>query len=49
MDLIFMILLVLMALWSVFVSIFFMVCAWRAMRAHEHIAQATIQYVRKKT
>ena len=26
------------ALWGLFVSVFFMVCAWRAMRAHESIA-----------
>ena len=39
---------VLMILWSLFVTIFLMVCIWRAMRAHEHIAQATIEYIRKK-
>ena len=29
---------ILTALWGLFVTIFFMVCAWRAMRAHESIA-----------
>lgn len=27
-------------LWGVFVSIFWMVCGWRAMRAHERISHS---------
>ena len=27
--------------WTIFVTIFFMVCAWRAMRAHEEIANTS--------
>ena len=31
---------ILLVLWSLFVTIFFMVCAWRAMQAHEGIAES---------
>ncbi len=29
-----------LALWGCFVTIFWMVCAWRAIRAHERLADA---------
>ncbi len=38
----------LLILWSLFVTIFLMVCAWRAMCAHEHIAEALTAYIQKK-
>ena len=33
--------------WTIFVTIFFMVCAWRAMRAHEEIAKTSIQFFKQ--
>jgi len=38
---------VLMVLWGLFVTIFWMVCAWRAMRAHEKLAQSVDDLARK--
>ncbi len=40
---------VLMVLWGLFVTIFWMVCAWRAMRAHEKLAQSVDDLARKQT
>jgi hypothetical protein len=36
-------------LWGLAVTIFWMVCAWRAMRAHEKLAQSVEQISRKQT
>ena len=41
------ILAVLLSVWSIFVTIFFMVCAWRAMIAHEKIAEAQTKRIQK--
>ena len=37
----------LLSLWGIFVTIFFMVCAWRAMKAHEEIAKAQTELSKK--
>ena len=36
-------------LWGLFVTIFFMICAWRGMRAHEKLATAVEELSRKQT
>ncbi|MDX9973128.1 MAG: hypothetical protein RBU21_09075 [FCB group bacterium] len=35
-------------LWGVFVTLFWMVCAWRAMRAHEKLADSIETIARKE-
>ena len=35
-------------LWGLFVTIFWMVCAWRAMRAHEKLADSVEGLARKQ-
>jgi uncharacterized membrane protein YciS (DUF1049 family) len=39
---------VLGVLWGLAVTIFWMVCAWRAMRAHEKLAEAVERISRKQ-
>jgi Flp pilus assembly protein TadB len=34
--------------WGIFVTIFWMVCGWRAMRAHERLANSVDQISRKQ-
>jgi hypothetical protein len=36
-------------LWGLAVTIFWMVCAWRAMRAHEQLAESVEEISRKQT
>jgi len=36
-------------LWGLAVTIFWMVCAWRAMRAHEKLAEAAEEISRKQS
>jgi hypothetical protein len=36
-------------LWGLAVTIFWMVCAWRAMRAHEKLAKSVEQISSKQT
>lgn len=38
----------LMVLWGLFVTVFWMVCAWRAMRAHEKLADSVEGLSRKE-
>ena len=38
---------VLAVLWGLAVTIFWMVCAWRAMRAHEKLAESVEQISKK--
>jgi hypothetical protein len=33
--------------WGILVTLFWMVCAWRAMRAHERLAESVEELVRK--
>jgi hypothetical protein len=40
---------VLMVLWGLFVTIFWMVCAWRAMRAHEKLADSVDELSSKQS
>lgn len=35
-------------LWGLFVTVFYMVCAWRAMRAHERLSQSVEEISRKQ-
>ena len=35
-------------LWGLFVTVFWMVCAWRAMRAHEKLANSVEDLARKR-
>ena len=35
-------------LWGLFVTVFWMVCAWRAMRAHEKLANSVEDLARKQ-
>jgi hypothetical protein len=36
-------------LWGLAVTVFWMVCAWRAMRAHERLAESLEQISRKQS
>jgi len=38
----------LVMLWGLFVTVFWMVCAWRAMRAHEKLANSVEDLARKQ-
>ncbi len=38
----------LLMLWGIFVTVFWMVCAWRAMRAHEKLADSVEDLARKQ-
>jgi hypothetical protein len=40
---------ILAVLWGLAVTLFWMVCAWRAMRAHEKLAESVEQISRKQT
>ena len=35
-------------LWGLFVTVFWMVCAWRAMRAHEAVAASVERFLARK-
>lgn len=35
-------------LWGLFVTVFWMVCAWRAMRAHEAVAASVEKYLARR-
>ena len=39
---------ILLILWGLFVTLFWMVCAWRAMRAHEKLADSADELSRKE-
>jgi len=40
---------VLFVLWGIALTIFWMVCAWRAMRAHEKLAESVEKISTKQT
>jgi hypothetical protein len=39
---------VMVVLWGLFLTIFWMVCGWRAMRAHEKLVESVDELLRKQ-